>query len=1228
MPATGSVFQCDIGVIDPGNTEQLTFDVVKNPDPNADDDLSFRVDVIGEITLSDGTPLWFPAPTPRSDGITDRANNYSLDALRARVVGYNLAKTQLGTCSENNPPPAGPDLDVQVGEECAYHVESGGWFGFQTPGFTYIAVQNIQVVDEIPDGQGYISSTDPFAPGMSTAQIQNVQLNPPPLPLAEGWFNWTFNTVTPAERITVKDHWFRVNVTTRLLNDPIDTSAAPNLHAAASTNILNSTFEAVFFNPISNMEEIFNLGPTTIGFPPEIRRRVDLTVTEPNLTVVKEVCNETIYGTGPTCSNFVTLADDGNAFETYIYRITVTNEASASGVSRAPAYDVTVTSVTDATDLIFVDPLASDGLDNDGNALVDEVAGEGQVVPDNIVQNGTPAQIVASYTHSDALLRINAGDSVVLYYRVDPDDNVAPLQQLTNSVTASYDSLEGVSGNQTAPLGANGEIGGARQYVTASAEATIQIIPVQVSPKQIMRLSNSVLSAPVTPQPVSIGEEIEFELRTLIPIAQLRSFIIRDDLPAGISCVEAPAVNLDAPPYSAAGFMPGGIITPTCTGTAVVWNFGDQTVTQSPGGGQRFDFGIRFIARVDNTLANQDGLAISNGGTSTVANVSYINEIGNSVVLDFAAADAIVREPLVVLTKTFSVLQVDAADVPTVTISATNNGSATAYNLRVLDNLTAVNLSYAGQVGGVPPPNVDIITFGADSPLFSWNPGFAIAPGQTISFTFAVQVAGAVQPQEVLSNTVQADWTSLPTQGTTLNSGGTIGLNGSATGMRNGALPNLGDLLNDYETQASAAINVPPVAMTKIDLSPALAPEIGAHKLFQVEISLPEGVSNGLSVSDNLSFGSVSYVLADNADFGITYEFVGIATINGQVPSAAAFTAVPSDGASGTAVWNIGAVATQSEDDLTVQALNPAIRINYFARINNDLVTNVGSTLQNSASVTYINGATGATETLNGTTASITAIESALTATKAISNVTPGKAPTDPLELGDIVQYVVTIPNGGNAMAYDGNIVDTLPPELAFYGGFVPTATINGVAAPGFIGVPTGAPDSPLIWGAGNGDGSLDIPPGGVLELTYQVFVQTPSPDNIALTNSVWVDWTSLDGVSSYERTGIGCPITTAPNDYCFGPATVAGIPVPLPPPDVLVKANTQATAAIGEPFSYLVTIPSTPHSQPLYDVRITDDLAASAADLVFIGVSKVTGSLPWTPVNTGTATSLVIEDI
>jgi len=1227
IPVTATVYRCAQSVVGPGVTVLYAFEVIKNTAVGVEDDLSFRADVIGEITLSNpaGTPLWFPAPVARADGVTDRANNYSLDGIRARVIGFNLLKSQIGYCTENNTPlPALPDVLTQIGEQCSFHIDTGGWFGFQTPGFTYIAVQNIQVVDQLPDGQGYLSSTDPTV--ASSASIKGITLNPPTLaPLDEGFINWTFNQVVPGERITVKDEWFRVDMTSRLLNDPIDTVAAPNLHAALSTNILVSTFQAVFLNATTGLEELYSLGLSTVGYPREAVRRVSLTVTEPRILVSKAVCNETLYGTGTACSNFVPLANDGDARNSYIYRVTLTNEASSSGVARAPAYDVTSTDILDASDLAFVLPFASDGLDNDGDGLIDvaDTNGEG-TISDNTVKNGTPASLGFSHTHSNALLRINAGQSVTFYYRVDFDDDAAPRQQFTNSVSATYDSLEGAFGNQSTPQRPNSDKGGARVYTSATATSTVEVIPVLTQPKSITRLSRTTISG-ATPQSVSIGEEVEYQLVTSLPVALLRNFVIRDELPAGIRCTEAAAINLNAAPYSAAGFVPGGVITPTCSNSLVEWNFGDQRVTQGTIN-NRYDFAVRFIARVENNAGNNNGNVIRNGGTSTNVTARYVDSSSNTVTLTFGESAIAVREPTIVLTKAFSVANADASDVLTVTVTAANTGSATAYNLRVLDDLAAVaNLSYLGNVSGLDPPDVvDTTTLGANRPIFRWNaanPKFAIAPGASISFTFTVRVGTGVQPQEILDNTIQASWTSLPGQSTALNGTGLIGVDGSDTGLRNGALPNAGQPINDYETTASAFATVPALTTSKTDLAPATVPAIGAYKQFQIEILLPEGVSNNLTVSDNLAASGISTVLANNASFDITYSFVGIATINGQVPGEAAFIAFPADNTSGSAAWDIGTVVTTTENDSVTSAITPAIRINYYARVNNDLVTDAGDTLQNTIVVSYRHGETGVTQTINAAAPAVTVVEPRLTLAKTLANVTLGKAPTDPPVAGDIIEYRVTATNAGTSTAFDVNVVDTLPAGVVLNAAFTPTATINGVPVAAFVAIPAGAPAGPLLWGRGNGDGSLDVPTGQTLVLTYRTTVQVIVNPSGLIENGVLADWTSLNDANVHERTGAGCPTITAPNDYCVGPVTATTIGTrPLLRFEKTVfnvstgqsqpASPTLLAATPGDVLRYTIRVQNI-SATPLLNFVLTDELDRLNAAPMFVAGSLTLTSVP-----------------
>ncbi|MDH5369441.1 MAG: isopeptide-forming domain-containing fimbrial protein, partial [Gammaproteobacteria bacterium] len=79
--------------------------------------------------------------------------------------------------------------------------------------------------------------------------------------------------------------------------------------------------------------------------------------------------------------------------------------------------------------------------------------------------------------------------------------------------------------------------------------------------------------------------------------------------------------------------------------------------------------------------------------------------------------------------------------------------------------------------------------------------------------------------------------------------------------------------------------------------------------------------------------------------------------------------------------------------------------------------------------------------------------------------------------------------------------------------------------------------------------------------------------------------------------------------------------------PGPLSKVNPATTTySIGEQFTYTITVPAVAVDVPLYDVRIVDDLTASAADLSFVSANVVSGG-SWTLSNTGTSTSAVIED-
>ena len=294
-------------------------------------------------------------------------------------------------------------------------------------------------------------------------------------------------------------------------------------------------------------------------------------------------------------------------------------EAGASGVARAPAYDLIVTDTLDPSGLACVMPFEGDALDNDADGS--EGAGDPEgTIANNCTMPATPGSAVVtfSHTHSTGLQRLDPGQSVTLYYRVDFNDDAAPLQTFTNSYRASYDSLAGStneSGNQTVDLRPTGDIGGARVHTSDQAVARVRMISVQTQPKRITGTSHTSAPEPPNPQQVVVGEEVEFELTTLLPVARLANFVIRDELPPGLRCSDAPAINLNAPPYAAAGFQPGGTFTPTCTDSVVEWNFGTQRITRGTTPDNRFPFIIRFITRVENSAITNDGAVISNGAS-------------------------------------------------------------------------------------------------------------------------------------------------------------------------------------------------------------------------------------------------------------------------------------------------------------------------------------------------------------------------------------------------------------------------------------------------------------------------------------------------------------------------------------------------------------------------------------------------------------------------------------
>jgi uncharacterized repeat protein (TIGR01451 family) len=239
---------------------------------------------------------------------------------------------------------------------------------------------------------------------------------------------------------------------------------------------------------------------------------------------------------------------------------------------------------------------------------------------------------------------------------------------------------------------------------------------------------------------------------------------------------------------------------------------------------------------------------------------------------------------------------------------------------------------------------------------------------------------------------------------------------------------------------------------------------------------------------------------------------------------------------------------------------------------------------------------------------------------KTVANVTSGVDPASTAAPGDTLRYTLRL-QATDIPLSDLRFYDDLG-ELNVSAVFEPDtlAIVPGSIPPG-ADVSNTDPD-----GGTNGAGildvrNLDIPAFGQVQIQFDITLAAGVAEGTLVTNQAdLIGTVKLADSDDPNVNGQADPDVVGDEDPTQ--VLIATIPV-----DPLLKEITQPTASVGEVFSYRITVPELPYPLPLYDVKILDDLGDSAADLRFVGVTKISGSEPWTPVNTGSATDLVIED-
>ncbi len=553
-----------------------------------------------------------------------------------------------------------------------------------------------------------------------------------------------------------------------------------------------------------------------------------------------------------------------------------------------------------------------------------------------------------------------------------------------------------------------------------------------------------------------------------------------------------------------------------------------------------------------------------------------------------------------------------------------NSGTSTAYDVNVVDTLPSELSLYTGftptaLINGAPAAGfVATPTNAPDGPLV-WGRGngdgsLDIPVGRSLVLTYRVVVEEAGID---LSNSVMVDWTSL---------------DGASSDERTGDGCPTWTAPNDYCTGPAVATTTTvdnnsidkTVSADTFDSAPwstaadAVA-RIGDFITYRLSINLSGGLTRNLRVQDTLPVG-MAFVDTVSINGDTTANYTSPATGPGSNFAYAAISSsnVPAAGQTSTLTWNIGDIVNNPFGDPTTDSLV----IIYRARILPDAgIAHVATTtLTNTVNMDYETAAGPATTRTDN--ASITVVQPDLTVTK--SAVAAGGDTV--LAADEIVTYTVDIANSGGAPAYDTLLTDVIPAGMRNGAATVTTVSMQLLSGAVWTNLAPvyDAATGVATWNFDTGVADqYTIPAGDTLRIVYQVQADTDIGAGMTLTNAAQVQhYYSLDDEDIPTQGNVNGERQT------YGPSNVATVTFTTATPGALNKANPAVlTVSVGEPFTYRITVPAAPHDTALHDVRILDDLSASAADLVFVSVTKVSGSQPWTPVNTGSATNLVIED-
>ncbi len=414
------------------------------------------------------------------------------------------------------------------------------------------------------------------------------------------------------------------------------------------------------------------------------------------------------------------------------------------------------------------------------------------------------------------------------------------------------------------------------------------------------------------PGDVGIGELVTYTLTATVPEGEIPHASMTDQLESGLvfaGCSSVIAysngavttdVTTDLAPSDFGGVCQTTEVSGVSNGGTTI-NFDLGTITNA----NRVDGDIETLvityqAAVTNIASNQSGTLLNNAAEFLMDEDGAGGNDPVSLGTD-AADDVTVVEPAITLNKVASPSSTDAGNTVTYTVTVTNGNAATdtdAYELEWTDTLpsgmTYVPNSLATGTCAAAPDSLD------DSAAPTLTASWSTFPKNTsCEITFDATVDYSVNPGETLTNTANAEWTSMP--GDVTDVAGTYSTDDDERTGDDG----IGGL-NDYVDSDSADVNITQPAVEKylVDTSEPHTAEpsdpyqpdsanpapvaIGEIVRYRIVATIPEGTSPNFQLREALPSG-----LSFFDDGTATLSFISNSGI-----TSAAVGAVPAMGAS------------------------------------------------------------------------------------------------------------------------------------------------------------------------------------------------------------------------------------------------------------------------------------------------------------------------------------------